>query len=217
MAIKTTKERILQAAAEVFSERGFEGTRVEAVAVRAKVNKASLYYHVGDKAALYEAVLTEWVQRVLAELRREAGADLPPEERLAAIPRILERLSRIYPHYPRIMIREIAGGSPRLTPSVTALMAQLLEMEGEILAEGRALGRFREAPLLSVHILLVVSTVVHFASLPLTSSKLGRGGRRFPPPPESPSRTVADLLLHGLCIPAGSGTTPESKPQETKP
>lgn len=217
MAKKTTKEKIIRAATEIFAECGFEGTRVEAVASRARVNKASIYYHIGDKSTLYEAVLAGWVGRILEECRREAGEDLPPEERLAAIPRVLERLIGTYPHYPRIMLREIASGAHRLTPPVTDLMARLLDLEGDILAKGVALGRFREVPLLSVHILLVVSTVVHLAALPLIEPKLGPLNPKFPTLPTRPSRTVADMVLHGLCVPCGTDPRARAKPQEMEP
>ena len=46
-----TVTRILAAAKEVFAEVGFAGARVDEIARRADVNKASLYYHIGDKKA----------------------------------------------------------------------------------------------------------------------------------------------------------------------
>lgn len=212
-----TRTRILNAAASLFAERGFEGTRVEEIAARARVNKASLYYHVGGKASLYEAILGEWVGQILQGVRREARPGMPPEERLAAIPRVLERLIQTYPHYPRIMVREIAAGAHRLTPPVTQLMAKLLDLEREILAEGRMLGRFRDAPLLSVHVLLVVGTVAHFAALPTLEAKLGRAMPAMPPPSASPSQTVADLLLHGLLAPSPDDAPVAPSVKETTP
>lgn len=51
-----TKERILDAALEEFTAKGFAGARVESVALRAGVNIRSLYQHFGNKEQLYEAV-----------------------------------------------------------------------------------------------------------------------------------------------------------------
>lgn len=214
---KGPRSRILAAAATIFAERGFEGTRVEEIAAKARVNKASIYYHVGGKATLYEAILVEWVGQVLQEVRRESLPGLPPEERLASIPRVLERLIQTYPHYPRIMVREIAAGAPRLTPPVTHLMAQLLEIEGDILDEGIAQGRFRDVPLLSVHILLVVGTVVHFAAQPALEEKLGPKSPKVPRSPANPSQAVADLLLKGLLVPSRIGAPAGQSEKETVP
>ena len=60
-----TKERILQAAAEVFAERGFEGASTREIAAKAQVNISSLHYHWASKDALYIAI----VARVLDSLR----------------------------------------------------------------------------------------------------------------------------------------------------
>ena len=48
-----TRTRILAAAAAEFGARGFAATTVDAVALRARVNKAMIYYHFKDKRALY--------------------------------------------------------------------------------------------------------------------------------------------------------------------
>jgi AcrR family transcriptional regulator len=212
-----TRGRILEAAASLFAERGFEGTRVEEIASRACVNKASLYYHVGGKATLYEAILAEWVAQVLQEVRRETLPGMSPEERLAAIPRVLQRLIQAYPHYPRIMIREVAAGARRLTPPVTHLMAQLLELEARIIREGVARGCFRDVPVLSVHILLVVGTVVHFAALPTFEEKLGSAIPDMPRAPASPSQAVTDLLLHGILVPSRLGAPAGAPEREATP
>ncbi len=55
----TTLDRIIRAASEEFSEQGFQGARTERIARRAGVNKAALYYHLGGKETLYNAVLKE--------------------------------------------------------------------------------------------------------------------------------------------------------------
>ena len=55
------RERILAAAAEVFASVGFGGARIDDIAERAGINKAMLYYHVGDKERLYATVLINTV------------------------------------------------------------------------------------------------------------------------------------------------------------
>lgn len=52
-----TKDRILTAAFEEFTKRGFAGARVDEIAGRAKCNKALLYQYYGDKEALFKHVL----------------------------------------------------------------------------------------------------------------------------------------------------------------
>ena len=57
---KKTPIRILEAADKLFSQIGFDGVSVNDVAVEARVNKASVFYHFGNKEALFEQVLSNY-------------------------------------------------------------------------------------------------------------------------------------------------------------
>ncbi|MCA2226070.1 TetR/AcrR family transcriptional regulator [Nonomuraea aurantiaca] len=63
-----TRERLLRAAAEVFAERGYEGTRVADIAAAAGVSNGALYAHFGSKAQLLVAALRAHGPRLLADL-----------------------------------------------------------------------------------------------------------------------------------------------------
>ncbi|MFD0485364.1 TetR family transcriptional regulator [Kineococcus sp. GCM10028916] len=52
-----TTERIFRAAVEEFAEAGIAGARVDRIAARAKSSKALIYSYIGDKEALFTAVL----------------------------------------------------------------------------------------------------------------------------------------------------------------
>jgi len=57
------RERILQAAIQVFSEEGFDHTSIRTIAARAEVTNPSIYYHFESKEGLFLAVLTEAMKR----------------------------------------------------------------------------------------------------------------------------------------------------------
>lgn len=54
-----TRVRLLRAALQLFSERGFAQTSVRAIAEAAGTNVAAIAYHFGDKARLYTATFYE--------------------------------------------------------------------------------------------------------------------------------------------------------------
>jgi AcrR family transcriptional regulator len=86
VAAAQTRERLLRAAADVFAERGFEGTRVAEIAAAAGVSNGALYAHFESKAdLLVEAVRTHG-RRLLAELFA-ADPDRPITELLLEIGR----------------------------------------------------------------------------------------------------------------------------------
>ena len=60
-----TSEQILKAATEEFSDHGFAGARVDAIAARAGINKRMLYHYYGNKDDLFLAVM----ENAYAEIR----------------------------------------------------------------------------------------------------------------------------------------------------
>jgi TetR/AcrR family transcriptional regulator len=65
-----TRERILDAAVVEFSEHGFSGARISAIAARAGVNQQLISYYFDGKEGLYRALQDRW--RVIS-----AGASQP--------------------------------------------------------------------------------------------------------------------------------------------
>ena len=64
----TAKQRILEAAAQVFAESGYDGARVDEIAKRAGVNKALIYYYYDNKESLLSLLFQETRDAVFALL-----------------------------------------------------------------------------------------------------------------------------------------------------
>ena len=81
-----TRQRLLEAAGEVFAERGFRATTVREICHRAKANLAAVNYHFGDKERLYAAVLQYTFRYAIEKypLDLGLGAEATAEERLQA-------------------------------------------------------------------------------------------------------------------------------------
>lgn len=62
------RERILQAATELFAQRGFHGVSISDVAESAGVVKSAIYHHFDSKETLYSAVLARAVEQSRAEM-----------------------------------------------------------------------------------------------------------------------------------------------------
>lgn len=85
-----TRERLLRAAAEVFAERGYDGTRVVDIASAAGVSNGALYAHFGSKAELLVAALRAHGRQELADLLA-ADPSRPVTELLLEVGRGLPR------------------------------------------------------------------------------------------------------------------------------
>ncbi len=56
-SVAVTREKLVEAAAQVFAEVGFEAATVREICSRAGTNGAAVNYHFGDKLGLYTEVL----------------------------------------------------------------------------------------------------------------------------------------------------------------
>jgi AcrR family transcriptional regulator len=68
VAATETRERLLRAAAEVFADRGYDGTRVADIATAAGVSNGAMYAHFGSKAELLVDALRTHGRRLLADM-----------------------------------------------------------------------------------------------------------------------------------------------------
>lgn len=75
------EQRLLDAAAILFLEKGFEATSCEQIAALAKAGKASLYARYPNKESIFAAMIRRNVERTLVPAR-QVDLRLPLEERL---------------------------------------------------------------------------------------------------------------------------------------
>lgn len=81
LARERAREALLQAAIEVFSERGVAGSSIAAITQRAGAAQGLVNYHFGGKDQLVAAVIDRWFETVLGFARVEGT----PDEALAAV------------------------------------------------------------------------------------------------------------------------------------
>src|SRR5260221_977945 len=78
----STRERLLEAAVEMFAERGYAASGVDALCRRAGVAKTGLYWEFQNKVGLLNAVIDQVVTEWVDQIREAARAGGSPRERL---------------------------------------------------------------------------------------------------------------------------------------
>lgn len=199
---QAARDKILDAAANVFAEQGLAGARVDEIARQAGVNKAMLYYHVGDKNALYQAVLQRnfdlLFERIHETLRDKKTPEAKLEGFIEAIVAVVEKMAS----HPRIMMRELASGGPNVTPEVFTKLVAIFDLLRVILDDGIAAGRFRQTHPLLTHISIVASVMMTATVKPM----LERLADKLPAEVRTALgwndvqvvENITTLLLHGL-------------------
>lgn len=206
-----TRSRILATAAEVFSTIGFDAARVDDIAERAGVNKAMLYYHVGDKQALYSAVLVETIDRAIAMLSPVAASALPPTEKLNRIIETLARFGSSNPVLIPIVLREVALGGANLPDEMIVKMSSVFNVVASVLRDGVEAGEFRKTDPLLTHVTLVGSVMFLVASRAVRARLVKVAGLA------EPQHSADDLAAHIKSVFIdGIASEPAAKPKKPR-
>lgn len=92
MAQSETVERILDAAEQLFAEKGFAETSLRLITSRAEVNLAAVNYHFGSKKALIQAVFSRFLGPFCQSLESELDNRQARSEHKATLDELLELL-----------------------------------------------------------------------------------------------------------------------------
>ena len=198
----TTRQRILDAASKDFAAKGFSGARVDEIARGAGVNKAMLYYHVGNKQDLYTAILTRNFDRLDEALAGAASAEGPTPDRLRAIIAGIALALKANPDHPRIVLREFASGGANLQPEVLQRLVKILGTVRNLLADGVRRQEFRATDPVMTHLTLIGASLILNAVTPLAArvSEIDPD-IQFPEDNADVGPFLADLLLNGITAP----------------
>jgi AcrR family transcriptional regulator len=158
------ERRLLEAAGEVFAEKGYRAATIRQIIQRAGANVAAVNYHFGGKAELYAATIrytrrTAERQHPIADSQTGTSA----EERLHAFVRGL--LFRVMdtgrPAWQwRLMMREMTEPTAALDEMVRDSIAPNFEVIAGIVCE--LTGLSRDDPRLSVNVNSIVGQILFY-------------------------------------------------------
>jgi len=174
--------RILDAAMEIFADVGYEGARVDEIARKADVNKAMIYYRIGDKKTLYTEVLHDIFGDTVERISENMHDDLSPEEKFKIYIANLAKTMEQHPCLPRIMMREVASGWTHFSEVVVEDIAGILVIIRNIIDEGIKEGVFIDVNPVIVHLMTIGTMLLFNLSVPVRKNfyHLLEGNIRMP-------------------------------------
>jgi AcrR family transcriptional regulator len=139
----TSKEKIIDAAIEVFFEKGFDGASMRVIAERAGLTKPMIYYHFKNKEALYLGLLEENLELFCQGLENLLAANADPQTTLSSIidhfEQTFARGTKVY----NIIQREIAGNGHFVALLTERYFSKISLQVAQFMRAGQAAGFIR--------------------------------------------------------------------------
>jgi AcrR family transcriptional regulator len=132
-----TKQKLLDAAIEAFSESGFKGTSTRDIAERAGVHHPLITYHFKNKEELWRASADRIFSRFNASMSEALQATLneSPRTRMAGLIRTYVKYAASQPALHKVMVQEASTPSPRLDWLIETYLRPLFEVSVKNLKE----------------------------------------------------------------------------------
>ncbi len=132
------RRKILEAAAVVFSKKGYHQARMDEIAHLANVAKGTLYYNFSSKAMLFSATVTEGLEAIVKQISEKLDSDLPFIEHFR---QLIESMIDLYLKHNRlakILMNELSSGiDSKVLDEIESIQNQFVTFIANLLRKGQ--------------------------------------------------------------------------------
>ncbi|MEO8889146.1 MAG: TetR/AcrR family transcriptional regulator [Jatrophihabitantaceae bacterium] len=189
--MSTVRDRVLDAAVELFAKQGYDGTSVAQVITQAGVAKGGFYHHFASKEALLFEVYGDLISRQLAALDETLARDLAPADTLRVLIFDLVESTAASAQRALVFWRELNRLGSERTEEYRRARRRYHDSVQRLVREGQACGAFSSVASPEV-VTFTIFGVIN--ELPLWYRPNGR--KR----PAQIAAELADFVLAGLAI-----------------
>lgn len=126
-----SRDEIIDAAARMMSQRGYDGTSISDIARESGQPNSSIYWHFNSKAGILAAVMERGATRFFADVEpTPVGADETPEEHLRRALAEIGEVFRAHPDFLRLFILLLLGEQE---PEITEIVRRVRDQGRESL------------------------------------------------------------------------------------
>ncbi|MFN3717392.1 MAG: TetR family transcriptional regulator C-terminal domain-containing protein [Rhizobium rhizophilum] len=192
------EELILEAALEVFSQRGFHGSTIDQIAEVAGMSKPNLLYYFRTKEAMHRALIDRVLENWLEPLQA-FDADGDPEEEIRSYIRRKLEMAREFPRESRLFANEILQGAPHIAAVLEGPLKQLVDEKAEVIRAWVAAGKVRDCD--PHHMIFSIwSTTQHYADFDVQVKAVLGDGRDGADRFEEAASFLEGLFVSGLIL-----------------
>src|SRR5215469_16800956 len=116
-------QRILDAATQVFSTKGYHGTLVDEIAAEAETSKGGVYFHFPNKQAIFLALLDRLASMLRERIEAATSSEREPVQRAEAALRVVLETFGGHRRLTRLFMVEALGAGPEFNARMIEIRA----------------------------------------------------------------------------------------------
>jgi AcrR family transcriptional regulator len=198
------REAILDAAIQVFAQRGYHGSRVSDIAREAGIAYGLVYHYFRNKEEILHSIFEERWSGFLEAVETIAASKASAEDKLVSVAALILNAYRLRPAWVKVLVLEIQRSSRVADPGQIRAVGRFFQLVAKILRSGQETGELRRDldPDVACYVFIGALELV-ITSLVLRVIRLEEpeaDARRYL---LKVARTVVEICLRGLA--AGEG------------
>lgn len=155
----TVKERVVEAALDLFQEKGYHGVSVEELVEYAETSKGGFYHHFKSKDDLLYEIHDIFISYVLNETKRASEQYDSAIDQLDALMRTFMNVFNIYQRHITVFYNESVYLLPNHEEAITKKRTAYRKLLEQILINGQRQQVFRQELSITITAMLIIGTV----------------------------------------------------------
>lgn len=140
---ETIRARILEAALDLFHQKGYNRVSVDEIVERAQTSKGGFYHNFKSKDALLYEIHNVFISYVLAQTKKARASSTSPVEQLSAMLYAFTNVFEVYMRHITVFYNEVAYLPEQFEGMIHEKRTQYRRLIEEVIDEGKVQGVFR--------------------------------------------------------------------------
>ena len=194
-----TRTKILSAAREIFSRKGFAAARMQEIADHAEINKGLLHYYFKSKQLLFRAVFFDAFHEFSPKLNKIFDADLPVFDKIEVL--VDEYMDTLIsnPYIPVFIINELNTNPLSFVEEILKQRdrPQPVKFIMQVQLEANA-GKIRPIDPIQLIVNIISMCAFPFIARPLFQSLLGVDKDTYMQYMQMRKKEITDFIFHSI-------------------
>ncbi len=197
----STEETILEAAREVFMQKGFAASRMCDIAKTARINQALLHYYFRTKDKLFAMIFDQESQKFHSNIISILTSDLPFFEKMRRMIEAEIEKMKAAPYLPMFILNEMHSNPERMMCNVPREShTRLFKAFSELVEKEQMAGRIRPVSPRQLFMSIMGLTMFPFLAQPMYKMVLEADQKSFDEMIQERLEHVSSMIINSLQV-----------------